>query len=97
MENSTWIEYKTTSNDTFGNTENMSVSYGRRINPYVEYHISLKLIQYGFPILILIGLAGNSVSFIVLVSRRLRNTSACVYLAGLTCTDNGFLVQEPGT
>ncbi len=92
MENSTWTEYKTISNDTFGNAWNMSVSYGRRINPYVEYHISMKLIQYGFPILILIGLAGNSVSFILLVSRRLRNTSAYVYLAGLAVADNGVLL-----
>ncbi len=89
MENATWTQYTNYFNGTYGNT---SLSEGTRNNNYMEYRISMGLIQWGFPVLILIGLAGNSISFIVLVSRKLRNTSAYVYLAGLACADNGVLL-----
>ncbi|KAI0229879.1 hypothetical protein LSAT2_019712 [Lamellibrachia satsuma] len=44
------------------------------------------------PTLLLVGLVGNSLSFIVFMSRRLRRFSCSVYLAALAVSDNGLLL-----
>ena len=44
------------------------------------------------PSLLIVGLVGNTLSFIVFLSRRLRRFSCSVYLAALAVSDNGLLL-----
>lgn len=44
------------------------------------------------PIIIIIGLLGNSVSFMVFVFSHLRKVSISAYLSGLAVSDSGFLI-----
>ncbi len=69
-----------------------NMSTAMETKQYLEYHISMAIVTYLFPVVIATGTVGNCVSFIVLMRRRLRNTSAYVYLAGLACADNGVLL-----
>ena len=49
--------------------------------------------MYVTPILIVIGLIGNIISFLVFVGTHLRQLSSTMYLAALALADSGFLVQ----
>ena len=48
---------------------------------------------YYIPILITIGLIGNTISFVVFTRAPLRTLSSSVYLAALSLTDTGFLLS----
>ena len=48
--------------------------------------------MYFVPFIIMVGLVGNTLSFLVFVRTRLRRLSASVYLAALALSDNGFLL-----
>ena len=48
---------------------------------------------YLTPIIIIIGLLGNIMSFLVFVSTSLRHLSSSIYLAALALVDSGFLFQ----
>ncbi len=63
----------------------------RGMKTFGEFHVSMAIVTYVFPIVIAIGTVGNILSFIVLTRRRLRDTSVYVYLAVLACADNGVL------
>ncbi len=47
---------------------------------------------YVLPIVIVIGLAGNSTSFIVFICTHLKRTSCNIYLAALAVSDSAFLI-----
>ncbi|ELU00670.1 hypothetical protein CAPTEDRAFT_64377, partial [Capitella teleta] len=48
---------------------------------------------YFVPVIIIIGLIGNTTSFVVFTSTHLRKLSSSVYLAALAVADNGFLLS----
>ena len=47
---------------------------------------------YFVPIVVVIGLLGNTCSFLVFVATSLRSLSSSVYLSALAISDNGFLI-----
>ena len=61
-----------------------------------EYHrfqqVVDKLIIFGIPAIIIIGMLGNTLSFVVFVCTHLRYQSCSVYLAFLNLVDMGFLL-----
>lgn len=65
-----------------------------KLSDYIEYKISIQLITYGFPWIIIAGTIGNILSFIVLLRPRLRNHSFYTYLACLAITDTFVLYSS---
>ena len=70
---------------------NMTRIPPRGRDSYMEYHIAMVLVHFMFPVVIFTGTIGNVLSFLVLMRRRLRDTSVYMYLAVLACADNGVL------
>ena len=91
------------SNATFCDTSNETLSlqcHGDDFSasdPYQKtsplYIISQNLNIYVIPIIIFIGVIGNSLSFTVFVCTRLSQQSSSVYLASLAIVDSGFLLS----
>ena len=72
------------------------VSYNEthdRIPPehFILYHITMVIVKWGYAIVILFGTIGNILAFVVLMHRRMRNTSVNFYLSLLACADTGVL------
>ena len=57
--------------------------------PMIVMYINIVAI----PIFVLIGVVGNGISFIVLLSTHLRTKSSSIYLAALNVVDTGFLIS----
>ena len=57
-----------------------------------EFQLGLKIQRYGAPIIIILGLIGNTLSFLIMIQRGNRGLSTCIYLAALAVTDNGSLL-----
>lgn len=78
--------------DYFGNKSGNS-SDPRRFSAsdFVQHKIGVHLALYVLPLVILLGTVGNILTFIVLVRKRMRNTSVNVYLLLLACADTGAL------
>ena len=47
----------------------------------------------GIPIIVMVGVVGNTISFVVFVTTHLRFKSASVYLAFMNIADTGFLLS----
>ena len=64
-------------------------------DPYeVRFQNILDILEiYVVPIIILIGLIGNTISILVFFRNPLRKTSSSIYLASLAICDNGFLIM----
>ncbi len=71
--------------------ENATRRIPRTMNAYPEFQASMVIVHYVFPAVILVGTVGNVLSFMVLVRRRVRDTSVYTYLAALACADNVVL------
>lgn len=90
------VDYISYKNDTLYGNSNLSVAM---LEPLCNSNVSVpkfrvvtKLLDlYFVPILIFIGLIGNTISFLVFSRTSLRRLSASVYLAALSMSDNGFL------
>ena len=58
---------------------------------YLAYIIGVKIHLIWLPIMVPIGIVGNTLSFIVMVKRGNRHISCCLYMAGLALMDNCVL------
>lgn len=56
------------------------------------FQAALKVQRYGAPIVIILGLVGNILSFLVMMQKHNRSKSTCIYLAALALTDIGSLI-----
>lgn len=77
--------------------ENMStinVPYQNALENIQEYRVAIAIILYGFPVVVCTGTIGNILSFIVLVKKRMRNTSVYFYLAVLALADTCVLFSS---
>ena len=74
-----------------GNATNSTELQGPSPSDFVQYKIGLHLALYVLPMVILLGTIGNVFTFVVLVRKRMRNTSVNVYLLLLSCADTGAL------
>lgn len=61
------------------------------MNEFFEYRTAMMLLTWGLPVVILTGTVGNTLTFIVMMQREMKQTSTCFYIAALSIGDTGFL------
>ena len=72
-------------NGTEATTED---TFMEKVEVYTIFKIANFINTYWFPILIPIGLVGNTLSFLVMVKRNNRKMSTCIYMAAISINDN---------
>ena len=68
-------------------TENSS-TFIAEVETFLTYKIAYYINQYWFPILVPIGLIGNTLSFLVMIKPNNRKVSTCIYMAAISVNDN---------
>ena len=68
-------------------TDNSS-TFMEQVETYMTYKIASLIDKYWFPILIPIGLVGNTLSFLVMIKPNNRKMSTCIYMAAISVNDN---------
>ena len=68
-------------------TENMS-AFMEEVQTYMIYKIASYINLYWFPILVPMGLIGNTLSFLVMIQLSNRKMSTCIYMAAISLNDN---------
>ena len=63
-------------------------TFMEEVNSYTEFRIATYIATYWFPILVPIGLAGNTLSFLVMIKPNNRKMSTCIYMAAVSVNDN---------
>ena len=58
------------------------------VETYMTYKIASYINIYWFPILVPIGLVGNTLSFLVMIQSSNRKMSTCIYMAAISIIDN---------
>ena len=58
----------------------------------ITYKIAKLINRYWFPILVPIGLVGNSLSFFVMIKPNNRQLSTCIYMAAISINDNVMML-----
>ena len=76
------VEAKTLKIDTFM----------EEVETLITYKIANAINKYWFPILIPIGLVGNSLSFLVMIKPSNRQLSTCIYMAAISINDNVMML-----
>ena len=81
-------------NDSIGNsslegseTEDLSTFMGQ-VETFLTYKTAKNINKYWFPILVPIGLIGNTLSFLVMIGPNNRKISTCIYMAAISINDN---------
>ena len=73
-----WDESEVTAKNTFM----------KEVQSYSTFKIANLIMIYWLPVLIPIGLIGNTLSFLVMTKPNNRKMSTCVYMAALSINDN---------
>ena len=55
---------------------------------YLTYKMAKYIDRYWFPILVPLGLLGNTLSFLVMIKPNNRKVSTCIYMAAISINDN---------
>ena len=55
---------------------------------YMTYKVAKYIDNYWFPVLIPLGLVGNTLSFLVMIKPSNRKVSTCIYMAAISINDN---------
>ena len=63
-------------------------TFMEEVQTHMTYIIASYVNQYWFPILVPIGLIGNTLSFLVMIKPNNRNVSTCIYMAAISVSDN---------
>ena len=63
-------------------------TFMKKVELLIIYRIAEYIAIYWLPILIPIGLVGNTLSFLVMMKRNNRKMSTCIYMAALSVNDN---------
>ena len=58
---------------------------------YVTFKVAKNIAKCWFPVLIPLGLVGNTLSFIVMIRKNNRRVSTCIYMAAISINDNLML------
>ena len=81
-------------NDSFSNstlegsaTEDLS-TFMEQVETYMTYKTAKYINRFWFPILVPIGLIGNTLSFLVMILPHNRKMSTCIYMAAISINDN---------
>ena len=73
-----WEGAEATTKDTFM----------EEVNTYTEFKIATYIATYWFPILVPVGVIGNTLSFVVMIQSNNRKMSTCIYMAAVSINDN---------
>ena len=65
-----------------------SASFMEEVEGYMTFKVSSYINYYWFPILVPIGLVGNTLSFLVMIRPNNRKVSTCIYMAAISINDN---------
>ena len=63
-------------------------AFMEQVEYYITYKIASYINQYWFPILVPIGLVGNTLSFLVMVKESNRKMTTCIYMAAISINDD---------
>ena len=63
-------------------------TFMEEVESYTIFKVANFISIYWFPVLIPIGLAGNTLSFIVMIKPNNRKMSTCIYMAAISVNDN---------
>ena len=63
-------------------------TFMEEVNTYAEFKIATYIATYWFPVLVPIGLVGNTLSFVVMIQPNNRKMSTCIYMAAVSINDN---------
>ena len=63
-------------------------SFMAEAETYLTYTIAEYLNKYWFPLLVPIGLFGNTLSFLVMIKPNNRKVSTCIYMTAISINDN---------
>ena len=67
---------------------NDSTTFMEEVETYMTYVVASFIDMYWFPVLIPIGLVGNTLSFLVMIKPNNRKMSTCIYMAAMSINDN---------
>ena len=85
-------EYEVVSNNSV-TTEDMD-EFMRKASSYLQFKIGEGIHYYYFPAIVLIGIIGNILSFLVMVKPQNRHISTCVYMASLSVSDTILIIYQ---
>ena len=78
--------------------ENLKVTtidtFMKQVENYTTYKIGNFINTYWFPVLIPLGIVGNTFSFIVMMKRNNRKMSTCICMAAISVNDNLMMVTS---
>ena len=64
------------------------LNFMEKVETHMTYKIASYINYYWFPILVPIGLIGNTLSFFVMIQPNNRKMSTCIYMAAISVNDN---------
>ena len=73
---------------SFGLPTGTGNSFMQEVETYATYKIASYINDYWFPILVPIGLVGNTLSFLVMTKPNNKKVSTCIYMAAISINDN---------
>ena len=65
-----------------------SPTFMEQVEAHMTYTVASYINIYWFPILVPIGLVGNTLSFLVMIQPSNRKMSTCIYMAAISIIDN---------
>ena len=60
----------------------------KKVWTFLTFRIASFIAMYWLPVLIPIGIVGNTLSFLVMVKPNKRKMSTCIYMAAISVNDN---------
>ena len=63
-------------------------TFTKDVKTHITFKIANLINTYWYPVLVPIGLIGNSLSFIVMMKQNNRKMSTCIYMAAISINDN---------
>ena len=79
------INLATTEWDAVKATED---TFMEEVKTYTEFKVANFINMYWYPILVPIGLVGNTLSLLVMMKPNNRKMSTCIYMAAISINDN---------
>ena len=83
-------------NNGYNYTEDIGLENGTwfmdEVQTFMTFKITVYLALYWIPILVPIGLVGNTLSFLVMIKPNNRKMSTCIYMAAIGINDNTMMI-----
>ena len=64
-----------------------NVTFTEEVKAHITYKVASYINIYWFPVLIPLGLVGNTLSFLVMIRQNNRKLSTCIYMAAISIND----------